>query len=138
MRVNLLLNREFQTANATLGRFWWEKECLYRTVEDLQRKEKIPGKTAIPCGTYQVIITDSARFKKPLPLLLNVPGFAGVRIHAGNTSEDTEGCILLGTSKTANGVANSRYACDDFNARLRAALLRDDEVWLTIRSAIVC
>jgi len=134
--VNLLLNREIQTADATLGRFWWENECLYHTVEDLQREVKIPGKTAIPCGRYQVIITMSNRFKRRLPLLLNVPGFEGVRIHAGNQAEDSSGCVLLGTAKTKNGVANSRFACDDFNGRLEKALLDGSEVWLTIRSVI--
>lgn len=134
-KVDLLLNREQQTANATLGRFWWGNECLYHTCEDLQREVKIPGKTAIPCGTYQVVITDSKRFKRRLPLLLNVPNFTGVRIHPGNDEKDTEGCILLGSGKSKDGVINSRFACDDFNGRLEKALL-DSEVWLTIRSVI--
>jgi hypothetical protein len=75
---------------------------------------KVYGKTAIPRGSYKTVISMSNRFKKLLPELLNVPHFTGIRIHAGNTIEDTEGCILVGTERTENGmVLNSRVA---FNA----------------------
>jgi len=133
--MNLLLNRESQTADATLGRFFAGNECLYYTCEDLQRAEKIPGKTAIPCGRYKVVITFSNRFQKFLPLLLDVPGFTGVRIHSGNTAADTEGCILIGKVKTANGIGQSRAAMADFMPRL-AEWLKAGEVWLEVKSVI--
>lgn len=133
--MKLLLNRESQTADATLGRLFAGNECLFYTVEDVQRSTKIAGKTAIPCGRYKVVITFSNRFQKHLPLLLDVPGFTGVRIHSGNTSDDTEGCILIGTTRTKNGVGNSRLAMDDFIPRLKEWLKAGD-VWLEIKSVI--
>lgn len=133
--MNLLLNRESETSDATLGRFFAGNECLYYSCEDLQREEKIYGKTAIPCGRYKVVITYSNRFQKHLPLVLDVPGFVGIRIHAGNTSKDTEGCIILGKVKTSNGVGQSRAAMDDFMPRLKQWLKAGD-VWLEVKSVI--
>lgn len=71
------------------------------TCEDEDRKMeaggvKVPKQTAIPRGRYQVTVTFSNRFQKLLPLLDDVPGFTAIRIHGGNTQQDTEGCILLG------------------------------------------
>lgn len=68
---------------------------------------KVHGATAIPYGTYQVINSFSPRFNKYLPLLLNVPGYSGIRIHPGNTELDTEGCLLPGV-ESKNKVINSR------------------------------
>lgn len=92
------------------------------TLEDAIRKQKIPGKTAIPKGRYEVIINFSNRFKELMPLLLGVPGFTGVRIHPGNTEADTTGCVLIGKEKYSDGIGKSRLAFDEFFPKLEAAL----------------
>ena len=83
----------------TVGKMYIDNIYECYTLEDVVRKgAKVNGQTAIPTGTYNVIINHSNRFNRDLPLLENVPNFTGVRIHAGNTSAHTEGCILVGTT----------------------------------------
>ena len=94
-------------------------ECY--TLEDKVRPVKIAGKTAIPSGRYEVIINFSQRFQKPLPLLLNVPNYEGVRIHSGNTAANTEGCILVGETKTDNFVGESRWAFNRLFEKMKVA-----------------
>lgn len=109
-----------------------ENECF--TLEDVVRPagEKVHGKTAIPPGAYNVVITPSNRFKRDLPLLENVPNFEGVRIHPGNKAEDTEGCILVGNSKGPDAVYESRKAFDALFAKIKAALAAGQKVTLEI------
>ena len=96
---------------------------------------KIPNKTAIPLGQYQVIITDSPHFGRPMPLLVNVPGFMGGRIHWGNTDKDTDGCILLGQAIAREDfLASSKAAFDIFFPKLQAAIDSGEGCILTITS----
>lgn len=125
------LTRDIQSPDFTLGKLLLPDNSQYSTCEDAIREVKIPGKTAIPSGKYKVIINFSNRFQKHMPLLLDVPGFSGVRIHAGNTAADTEGCILIGTARKNGGVVNSRFAFDDFFPRLQA-LINSGDNWLEI------
>jgi hypothetical protein len=76
-------------------------------LEDTVREKKIMHKTAIPEGTYEVIVNRSPKFKRDLPRLLNVPNFEGILIHRGNTPNDTSGCILVGENKVKGKVINS-------------------------------
>ena len=69
---------------------------------------KIHGRTAIPRGTYRVILDYSNRFKRVLPRFLDVPGYEGIRVHSGNSDEDTEGCLIPGSTRNGNWVSNSR------------------------------
>lgn len=105
------------------------------TCEDVVRDIKIPGETAIPAGRYRIIVTHSARFGRALPLLLDVPGFNGVRIHPGNTAHDTEGCILPGLSESGGIISRSRDACALWQAEIEQALLGGRAVYLDIRNA---
>jgi len=129
MKLDLI--RKVFTESSTIGDLLINGEFFCYTLEDVPRVVKIPGETAIPCGTYQVITNYSNRFKKIMPLLLNVPGFEGVRIHSGNTAKDTEGCILLGYSKDNNFVGESRNAFTEFFKRLQSGL-KDGKVQITV------
>jgi hypothetical protein len=95
--MKLKLVRGKATAISVEGRLYVDDvfECF--TVEDRPRDKKIYGVTGIPAGTYNVIVSVSARFGKRLPEVLDVPGFKGIRIHSGNSSKDTEGCIIVGS-----------------------------------------
>lgn len=93
---------------------------------------KIPGKTAIPAGRYKVIVDMSARFKRLLPLLIDVPGYSGVRIHAGNTTADTEGCILVGHDRLAKSIARSQLALADLMSKMAEAQRKGEAIWLEL------
>ena len=123
--MNLKLVRKIFTEESTIGELSVNGKFECFTLEDKVRAVKIHGKTAIPAGIYEVVITFSDRFKKQLPLFLNVPNFAGIRIHSGNTAADTEGCILVGTSKAANFVGGSRVAFNALFPKLQKALTKE-------------
>ena len=82
---------------------------------------KVYGETAIPAGKYNVIITRSPKYKKDLPLLLDVPGFGGIRIHSGNTEKDSEGCIIVGKNDKVGWVSNSRATMNKLMSILKTA-----------------
>ncbi len=121
IRTDLLKQRTFGLMDID-GNF----ECF--TLEDTDRRlevdptRKTYGETAIPRGTYPVIIDFSGRFKQEMPKVLGVPGFVGIRIHPGNTEADTHGCILVGRRRTATGLAESKVAYEQLMEKLRAAI----------------
>ena len=116
MKIKII--RTFKGSEYTIGKLYIEDSYFCDTLEDVVRNGvKIYGKTAIPAGKYKVKKTKSPRFNKILPEILNVPNFAGVRIHAGNTAKDTEGCILLGLNKVKGQVINSQNAVNFFMDR---------------------
>jgi hypothetical protein len=101
-------------------------------------KIKKKGITAIPYGTYKIVVTKSERFSKMkgksvyLPILLNIPNYEGVRIHIGNKPEDTEGCLLPARKKGKNLVSESTIAFNKLNDKINNALKVGDNVFITI------
>lgn len=133
--MNLLLERRSFSSFRTIGQLFVDGwfECF--TLEDMVRSgPKVPGKTAIPKGQYEVELSFSEHFRTVLPVLIGVPGFAGIRIHAGNTAADTEGCILVGTQRGENMILQSRQALMTFQPKLAAALA-EDKVFIDIVEA---
>lgn len=96
------------------------------------QQRKVYGHTAIPTGRYRVIITYSPRFMKMMPLVCEVKGFSGVRLHAGNTPDDTEGCILFGVNDKVGRISNSRYWTDKLTKLIYSAISQGEDVFLEI------
>jgi hypothetical protein len=119
--MQITIKRLYKTNTSTIGELFIDGifECF--TLEDVERPVKIKNETAIPKGTYKVIINQSNRFKRLLPLLLNVPNFEGIRIHSGNSNHDTEGCILVGQTRNKNYIGQSRKAFNKLFKKMQAA-----------------
>lgn len=117
----ITVKRLYKTDTSVIGELLVDGifECF--TLEDAERPVKIKGETAIPKGTYRVIINESNRFKRLLPLLIDVPNFEGVRIHSGNSNHDTEGCILVGQTRNKNYIGQSRKAFDKLFKKMQTA-----------------
>jgi len=134
--MNLVLHRTIFTEDSTIGGLFIDGRFVCYTLEDKDRKletggKKIYAKTAIPRGTYEVIINFSNRFKEYMPLVLRVPQFEGIRIHIGNTAADTEGCILLGKLKGANQILKSKDAYNEVMKILKS-VEKNEKIQITI------
>ncbi len=133
--IDLKLIRKIFTDRSTKGELYFSSVFECYTLEDVVRPsgEKIAGKTAISAGKYRVIIDKSTRFKRLMPLLLNVPDFEGVRIHSGNTDQDTEGCILVGRKfGPADYIEESKVAFNSLFDKLKEAYDKGEEIWIEI------
>lgn len=135
--IKLITERIWKAAEFTIGELSVNGEYLCDTLEDQVRPdgEKVMHETAIPAGTYKVILSYSPTFKKILPEILNVPGFSGIRIHTGNSDKNTSGCILVGTwdSITANWISNSKVAFNKLMVILQKATDNNEEIEITIK-----
>lgn len=149
-----ILERDPSGRKATIGHLSLNGREMCDTLEDVVREVpgkpvadwKVPGKTAIPAGTYSMILTPSERARRGalwtpdevqcrLPLLLAVPGFDGIRIHAGNTSEDVEGCIAVGQAVGDEELRRSRSALECLMEMLEIAEISHSAVTIEIRTA---
>lgn len=137
--MKLSLVRDTDGKTCTLGKMFIDDDFECHSLEDVDRRlelggEKIYGQTAIPRGTYRVIIDRSQRFKRDLPRLLSVPQFEGIRIHPGNTAADTHGCILVGRYRVGDGsVSQSVLAFKTLFNKIQAAIARGEEVTIEVR-----
>ena len=122
--MELILIRKHFGEKYTIGRLFLNQVHICDTLEDKVRdlkdinhdgdfddeaEGKIYGKTAIPCGRYKIIVNESRKLKRRLPLLLAVPGFEGIRIHGGRNETHTEGCILVGENLIKGQLVNYGY-----------------------------
>ena len=142
--MKLTLKTRANKETYTIGHLFIDGEYFCDTLEDTNRglndsmstaeilKKKVKGRTAIPRGTYKVSLTMSPRFKRVMPLLMNVKGFEGVRIHSGNTPDDTEGCILVGLNKIKGQLVESRSTFDRLYRAMAAEVQRGKKVFIEI------
>ena len=117
--MKIEVKRIAKRSTYTIGKMYIDGNYFCDTLEDVDRginqkdsldtikKIKVAGATAIPIGTYKVIVNMSPKFQRNLPRLIDVPGFEGILIHRGNTDKDTAGCILVGENKVVGKVVNS-------------------------------
>ncbi len=148
--MELILKRIAKRKTYTIGRLYireqvmdeylpgYEDRYFCDTLEPTWRDYehgayKVKGRSAIPEGRYAVVISYSPKFKQWLPILLGVPKFEGIRIHAGNTAKDTEGCILVGQNREVGKVLDSRKWLYELKQKIVEAKDRGESVWITVK-----
>lgn len=139
--LNIALIREEKYSTCTMGKLYLNDSYFCDTLEDIDRglydtmpleeikSKKVYGLTAIPYGKYKVIVNYSNKFKKLMPLLINVKGYEGVRIHNGSFASDSYGCVLIGKKVKENFINQSRDTFSQFMNKLQGY----DEIWLEIK-----
>jgi hypothetical protein len=113
-------------------------DFLCNIIEDKFRGNELTGikvkdKTAIPEGTFEIKMTYSPKYKKMLPELLNVPFFTGIRIHAGNSADDSSGCLICGYNKVVGKVLDSRVCLKKITDEIK----KYDLCYITIKKEIL-
>lgn len=118
--MKIKVDRIYKGESYTIGKMYLNGEYFCDTLEDAIRPVKIPNETAIPAGTYKVEVTYSPRFKRNLPLLIDVPNYTGIRIHNGSNKDHTSGCILVGFNTSKGKLTNSRKTSDQLTEKLKS------------------
>lgn len=143
--MRILIDRAWKKADYTISRLFVDGERWCEALEDTDRglkdtmrteeikAKKIYGKTAIPSGKYVVTMTYSPKFRRNLPLINDVKCFSGIRIHAGNTNQDTSGCILPGKNSKVGMVTDSTYWTDRLILAIKQTIDRGEIVLLEIK-----
>lgn len=141
--MELKLHRKYIKKDYCIGNLYIDGQFFCNTLEDQNRdlnkngkfdglEKKVAGETCIPFGRYEVVVSMSPKFKRELPLLLNVPEFEGIRIHRGNTIKDTAGCILVGENKEVGKVLNSSHYEIKITEMIKQATLGGSKCFITI------
>ena len=148
--MELILKRIAKRKTYTIGRLFIREQVMDEYLPGTENKYfcdtleptwrdyehgayKVKGRSAIPEGRYAVVISYSPRFKQWLPILLGVPKFEGIRIHAGTTAKDTEGCILVGKNREVGKVLDSRKWLYELKQKIVEAKDRGESVWITVK-----
>lgn len=136
--MNFTIVREIFGNDFTLGQLLRDGEHFAFTCEDKDRHledggTKVPRETAIPRGQYRLTVTMSTRFSRLMPLVCDVPGFSGVRIHGGNTHRDTEGCPLIGEVRTPEGVSRCPAVVAELIKIIAEAEMAGEKCYLEIK-----
>ena len=118
--MKIKVDRIYKGESYTIGRMYLNGEYFCDTLEDAIRPVKIPNETAIPAGIYKVEVTYSPRFKRNLPLLVDVPNYTGIRIHNGSNKDHTSGCILVGFNTSKGILSDSRKTSDQLTEKLKS------------------
>lgn len=139
MRITLM--RIANRPTYCIGKLYIDGVYFCDTIEDTDRglkdemtekeilKLKVKGETAIPTGIYHVYLTYSPKYKKQMPLIDGVKGYSGIRIHSGNTSKDTEGCLIVGKNKEVGKVLESRKT---YNALFKQLVSTKEKIIIDI------
>lgn len=141
--MELLLERKYPKNNYTIGNLFINGKFYCNIIEDVVRdinkngsfdcgEFKISGHTAIPYGKYEIQVTYSPKFKRKLPLLLNVKHFEGIRIHRGNTEKDSSGCLIPGENTKRGMVLNSTKYELELTNLIESANKRGEKVIIEI------
>lgn len=132
MTLDYKLHRIFHTDTYTIGKIFENGIYITDCIEDVERDIKIQDKTAIPKGKYKVIVNQSNRFKRLLPLLIDVPGFEGIRIHNGKDETSSSGCIIVGKNTIKGQVTESREWMNKITDKMLEAQRKGIKITLEI------
>jgi hypothetical protein len=142
--LHFTLIRKYRKDAYTIGQLYANGKFVCNTIEDVDRglnnnmslaavlKVKVPNETAIPTGTYQLIVSMSPKFKRELIEVRGVVGFSGIRIHRGNTAADSAGCIIVGINSEKGKVTNSTMYETMVTKMVSDAIASNEECYLTI------
>lgn len=152
--ILLTIERKWPKPTYTIGRFYIDGIRLCESLEDTDRgltddmsfneikRKKIEGVTAIPKGTYKVVLSRSPKFCNRIwaakwggrtPEIVGVKGFSAIRIHPGTDENSTEGCPLVGDNTIKGKITNSQNRFHELMVYLVPRMDAGEECFITIK-----